>query len=227
MFEVQVTDRWRSSFPGGHVGILLMEGIDNTRSFPTLDAHKRDLEERIRKKFKGYRRSDLIALEILGAYREYYKRFNKTYHVLLQLESVLNKGKSLPSVSPLVDANFAAELDTMILTAGHDADLLKLPVIIDSSDGTEIFVQMNGTEKKLKSGDMVMRDMLGVVCSVIYGQDRRTPISSATSNSLFVAYGPPGIGGDIVDDHLERIEQNVRLFAPDGTVGYREVLSAG
>jgi len=225
MFEVKVTDGWRLAFPGGHVGMLLLNGVDNTHPSPSLDSHKRELESRLREKYEGFSRPDLLEINVLKAYRSYYKRFGKTYHVLLQLESVLHKGKSLPHVSPLVDANFAAELETMILTAGHDADLLESPVTIDRSDGNETFVQMNGTEKSLKAGDMVMRDACGVICTVLYGQDRRTPISSHTKRVLYVAYVPPGIGGGAVNDHLERIRQNVCLFSPEVVVEYREVHS--
>src|SRR5262245_24144930 len=61
----------------------------------------------------------------MAAYVRYYKRFSKTYHVQLQLESIVLKRKSLPSVSPLVDANFTAEVETLVLTAGHDAQKLE------------------------------------------------------------------------------------------------------
>jgi len=41
----------------------------------------------------------LLEHPILKAYQEYYRRFKKTYHVQLQLESLLFKGKSIPSVA--------------------------------------------------------------------------------------------------------------------------------
>ena len=121
-----------------------------------------------------------LELETLNAYRDYYRRFGNTYHVQLQLESVVHKGKSLPSVSPLVDANFAAELETLVLTAGHDADLLTQPLTLDVTGGGEAFTGMNGSVKTLRPGDMMMTDAGGVICTVITGQDARTPISPAT-----------------------------------------------
>ena len=45
----------------------------------------------------------------------------------LQLESIVLKAKSLPDVSPAVDANFMAEVETLILTAGHDVEMLAEP----------------------------------------------------------------------------------------------------
>jgi len=47
--------------------------------------------------------------------------------VQLQVESIVSKGKSLPNVTPLVDANFVAEVETLVLTAGHDVAKLQAP----------------------------------------------------------------------------------------------------
>lgn len=168
----------------------------------------------MRNRFAGYDRPRFAALPVLRDYARYYKRFDKTYHVLLQLESVVLKGKSLPRVSPLVDANFAAELETLVLTAGHDAARLNQPISIDVSAAGETITQMNGTTKSLPAGDMLMRDAAGVSCSILYGQDNRSPISASTTDALYVAYGPPGVTEQDVRRQLEGILANVRTFAP-------------
>lgn len=227
MFEASVTNGWEESFPGAHIGMLLMGRVDNSKRAKILDEHKVEVARILRAEYAGFGRKELLELDILKAYKDYYKKFNKTYHVQLQLESVLLKGKSLPNVNPLVDANFAAELESLILTAGHDADLLIEPVKIDVSTGSEVFEQLNGEHKTLKANDMIMTDAKGVVCSVIYGQDRRTPISPKTRRALYVAYVPPGIEAEQVHMHLEGIKSNVALFAPQAQVEYQEVYSAG
>ena len=227
MIEIDVTDRWKKTFPGAHIGMLMLGNVNNTRRPNALDDRKRKLEIHLRKKYAGFSRADLLAVDSMQVYRQFYKRFNKTYHVLLQLESVLNKGKSLPSVSPLVDANFAAELETQILSAGHDADRLETPISIDAATGSEELIQMNGSRKTLKPRDMMMRDGRGVVCSVIYGQDQRTPISVDTRRVLYVAYVPAGIDKDGVFAHLETIKHNVLLFAPNADIEHLQVYAAG
>ena len=174
----------------------------------------------------GLTRQEFSALPVMSAYVRYYKRFNKTYHVQLQLESIVLKGKSLPNVAPLVDANFVAELETLVLTAGHDVAKLQGPVSIDvSRDGDQI-TQMNGAVKAMPAGDMVMRDANGVCCSIIYGQDNRSPISAETSHVLYVAYAPAGVPVEAVDAQLCRIEENIRLFSPGAVVEQHRVLPA-
>ena len=68
--------------------------------------------------------------------------------------------------------------------------------------------------KAIRAGDMIMRDANGVCCSIIYGQDSRSPISLETSRVLYVAYAPIGVPAETVDAQLRRIEGNTRLFSP-------------
>lgn len=226
MLQIEVTNRWQAAFPGGHVGVLLIANVDNSKRPTPLDQRKREIEARLREKFAGLARADLLNLPVLQAYRNYYKKFDKTYHVQLQLESIVHKGKALPNVSPLVDANFAAELETLILTAGHDADLLVAPLTIDATQGGEAFTQMNGAAIALKPNDMLMADGQGVVCTIIYGQDQRTPISLHTRRALYVAYAPAGIPAAQVQQQLDAIRDNVFLFAPDAAVEIVAVYAA-
>ncbi|MCW5880330.1 MAG: hypothetical protein KIS91_05275 [Anaerolineae bacterium] len=215
MLDIQVTPAWRDAFPGAHIGLLEVSRVDNTPRPSALDAEKEAVAERLRRQYAGYTRADFLALPVMAAYWNYYKRFGKTYHVLLQVESVALRGKPLPSVSPLVDANFAAELDTLTLAAGHDVARLAPPVVIDVTRDDETFSQMGGARKALRAGDMVMRDADGIACTILYGQDDRSPISAATTHALYVVYAPIGVGAAAVQAQVGAIERNIALFAPD------------
>ncbi|MBP1704158.1 MAG: hypothetical protein H6Q38_3265, partial [Chloroflexi bacterium] len=177
MLNITATQEWKTAYPGAQIGILEIAGVDNTLKSELLEAEKRAVEARLRERYNGYSRSNFLALPVMAAYERYYKRFDKTYHVLLQLESIVLKGKNLPEVSPLVGANFTAELDTLVLTASHDAACLQPPLLIDVSRVGDMFTRMNGAPKQLSPGDMVMRDSQGVICTIIYGQDNLSPIS--------------------------------------------------
>lgn len=228
MLLISTTDEWRAAHPSAAIGLLELSGVENTHrsSVVSLDDRKRETEARLRERYKSLTRQDFSSLPVMSAYVRYYKRFNKTYHVQLQVESLVLKGKSLPSVSPLVDSNFVAEVETWVLTAGHDVAKLRGALSIDvSRDGDQI-VQMNGALKPMPAGDMIMRDANGVCCSIIYGQDNRSPISSETSHVLYVAYAPAGVPAGAVDAQLRKIEENVRLFSQRVVVEQRRALSA-
>lgn len=226
MLEVSISPSWKTAYPGAQIGMLLVENVDNTPRPTALDARKAAVETHLREKYASWERADLIALDVLNAYRAYYKKFGNTYHVQLQLESILYKGKSLPKVSPLVDAGFLAEIETLVLTAAHDADRLIPPLGIDISTGSEEFTQMSGTPRALKPNDMMMTDAQGTVCTILYGQDNRSPITPSTRRALYVAYAPPGIAASDVLAHLEAIRRNILLFTPDAGFPYIEVHSA-
>jgi DNA/RNA-binding domain of Phe-tRNA-synthetase-like protein len=208
---------WTHTFPNAHVGALIMHGVTNPRRHPELERCKAALEAELRTRFAGQTKSDLAA-PVMQAYRAYYKRFRKTYHVLLQLRSVALEGKSLPSVAALVEATFMAELKNGLLTAGHDLGKVHAPLTFDVSQGDERYELLNGREQALKPGDMILTDAQGVICSVIYGLDRRTAIGPETRQVLFVVYAPEGIGAQEVRAHLEEMRDNVTLVAPEATV---------
>ena len=226
MILISATPAWNAAHPGASIGLLELSGVDNTLPSQPLNARKRETENRLRKDFARFSRLEFLALPVMAAYWQYYKRFDKTYHVLLQVESIVLKGKNLPDVSPLVDANFCAEVDTWALTAGHDAARLIEPVVIDvSRDGDEMTL-MNGATKPIRAGDMVMRDGLGMCCTILYGQDNRSPITALTRHVLYVTYAPSGVPAESVEAHLRQIAQNVRLFAPDAILEQCTLLKA-
>ena len=226
MLTIPVTDTWKEAHPDGKIGLLEILGVDNTKPAPVLNDEKRIIEERLREKYAGFSRNDFLELPVLGAYHRYYRKFGYTYHVLLQLESVVHKGKSLPNVSPLVDANFAAELDTLILTAGHDVAQLKEPVTIDvAREGDEI-IQMSGNRKKVPAGDMLMKDTEDIACTILRGQDNRSPISKVTTHVLYVSYAPEGITEAQVQEQLDMMEKHVRIFAPECVVEQNSIICA-
>lgn len=162
----------------------------------------------------------------MAAYHRYYRKFGYSFHVLLQLESVVYKGSSLPNVSPLVDANFAAELETLILTAGHDIAYLKSPVVIDiAQDGDEI-TQMSGKKKDVPVGDMLMKDAQGIACTILRGQDNRSPISKTTTHVLFVSYAPDGVTDEQVQAHLNILERYIHMFSPKCMVEQNALICA-
>ena len=226
MLAVTATQAWKSAHAGALIGLLEVSGVVNKSASPELEALKRVTETRLRERFGRSTRADLVALPVMRDYVRYYKRFDKTYHVLQQLESVALKGKSLPSVSPLVDANFAAELETLVLTAGHDVAKLQRPLCIDVSVDSDTLVQMSGSPKRLSAGDMVMRDAQGLSCSILYGQDNRSPLSASTTTALYVAYAPAGVGEEAVRAQLDAVLANIRMFARACTLEQLALLPA-
>ncbi len=221
-----VSQAWRTAYPGAVAGALALSNVANPERHPALDARKEQLERSLRARFAGQAAAALRELPPLSAYEAYYKRFKKTYHVRLQLESVALKGKAIPRVAALVEAMFVAELQNLLLTAGHDLDTVSGTVLLDIAHGDETYTLLNGQEQTLKAGDMYMRDGQGVISSVLYGPDLRTRLRPATRRALFTVYAPPGIGEEAVRHHLADVQAAVQIIAPGATAESLAIYSA-
>ena len=211
---IEVSESFRSRYPEARLGFLAMTGVSNPPSSPALDARKDELERDLRKKYAGFDRPRLRQIPVIRAYDVYYRGFEKSYHVLLQLESLVLKGKPMPRVAALVEAMFMAELESFILTAGHDMPSLRQPLLLDVAAGGESYEGMNGKHTTCTPGDMVIRDAAGVVSSVLHGPDSRTRIMQDTTSVLFTSYAPEGVEEGRLRAHLESIESFVRLISP-------------
>jgi len=225
MFEF--TPSWRLAYPGACIGVLALHGVTNPERCDPLEEKKVQLEATLRERYASYDRNGLLALPVLAAYRDYYKRFNKTYHVWHQLASVVFTRRSIPSVAALVEAMYIAELENMLLTAGHDLGTIVQPLRADVADGTERYVRLNGEVQRLKQRDMFIADGDGIISSIIYGPDNRTRIRPKTKSVVFTVYAPPGIEEDIVVSHLKDIRENVALFAPEASIEFLKTFVAG
>ena len=221
-----VSETWNTTYPGAAAGILVMKNVANPARHSEFDGHKEEFQQQLRSRFAGYDRAGLKALPTIQAYNTYYKRYKKSYHIQLQLESVALKGRSFPRIAALVEAMFMAELNNLLLTAGHDLETVKQPIRLQVAEGTESYTLLNGKEQLLKTGDMFMADAEGVISSVIYGPDQRTRIKPETRQVFFGVYAVPGVAKKTVQDHLEDIRDNIMIFAQEAEVELLQVYTS-
>jgi DNA/RNA-binding domain of Phe-tRNA-synthetase-like protein len=223
---IEISDAWRSNHPGAALGVLSMRDVQSPGDTALLNRKKNALESELRHRYQGMERSEILKLPEMQAYSAYYKRFKKTYHLLLQLESIVHKNKSIPQGPPLVQAMFMSELSSLLLTAGHDLSLVEAPIQLDSARGDEIYTLLRGDSVTCKTGDMVTKDQQSVFCSVIYGQDLRTRITNNTQNALYVVYIPQGIKNEVIEQHLNELEENVHLISPQAETQFSHIYFA-
>jgi DNA/RNA-binding domain of Phe-tRNA-synthetase-like protein len=226
--EIHIADGWRKAYPEASIGILAMDDVDNPPENSALNEHVRQVEADLRSRWAGATRADLNQLPEFEAYRSYYRRFDKTYPVQLQFESVVLKGKPLRSNGSLVLAMFAAELRNRLLTAGHDLATIEGGVAVNVAHGGEgeRYTGLGGRDLTLQAGDMHMRDEAGIISSVLYGPDDRTQITPNTRLVVFCVYAPAGIQPEAVEKHLADIASNVRLVVPQASVIQQQVYTS-
>jgi DNA/RNA-binding domain of Phe-tRNA-synthetase-like protein len=208
------------------LGAVALGGVENPKQDAALEGRARDLEADLRSRFLEPDRSQIAGLPCVRAYADYYKRFGKTYHLILQLESVTHKNKAISGSGALVQAMFMAEMKNLLLTAGHDLGAIQGSLTVEVAEGSEEYATLAGTPATLKAGDMCIRDDKGVISSIVYGPDHRTRITADTRAVLYAVYAVPGIPLGDLERHLGDLEANVRIFSPNAVVISREVLLA-
>jgi len=90
-------------YPDSSIGVLIIQDVSNTPNNEKLNKIKHDLANSLREKYGQLSSKELKQVHPLDVYNSYYRKFGYSYHVLLQLESII-KGKTIPSISALVEA---------------------------------------------------------------------------------------------------------------------------
>ncbi|SMP53998.1 hypothetical protein [Anoxynatronum buryatiense] len=211
---LEVTQELKKAYSGGHIGVLALSGMSNREATPQLEQEKKAVEETLRSRLQHYDRAYLKSMDPISTYRDYYQSFRKTYHVLLQLESIVFKGKSIPTVSPAVTMMFMAELKNQMLTAGHDLDVVAGTLKADVTRQGMTYESMSGKTIETAEGDMMITDDQGILSSIIYGPDQRTRITPETEQVVYTVYAPPGISQALVEEHLKDLKQYATLASP-------------
>lgn len=75
-------------------------------------------------RYRDYVRADVFGQ---NPYFRFFRKFKKTYPVMMQFESVLLKGREFPKSNAVTAVPFLAELETHVLTGTHDVEQLLGP----------------------------------------------------------------------------------------------------
>jgi DNA/RNA-binding domain of Phe-tRNA-synthetase-like protein len=212
--DIARTPAFCSAYPDGIFGVLIARGCANRPQMHSIAADKRSVEGRLRERFPG---ETIDADPIARAYAQYFRRYGGRYPVVHQAKTIL-AGRSIESNSALVEAMFTAELDSLILTSGHDLGALHHPLAVDVAVAGDAYTMLSGKDRVLKAGDMIVRDAEGIIASVAYGPDDRTCLRPDTDDALFGAWCPMGIPPMTVESHLEKLAALLRQEWPASTV---------
>jgi DNA/RNA-binding domain of Phe-tRNA-synthetase-like protein len=208
---ITISAEAKKMYPELSVGTLLIKSITNTYLNEEMNNASRVLESNLRKQYGSLTRKELNNTEILNGYLLYCKKYTKTYHILLQLESIVLKDKQIPSVSPVVQSMFMGELKNHFLSSVHDYSLVKEPLFVSCSMGTEEFTFFNGEKKALKKEDLYIKDGEGIISAVLYGMGERTKVTEKTTEALYTVYVPFKIEEEKVIAHLEDMAEYLKL----------------
>ncbi len=199
--------------PGTQMGVLAMRNVQpKTPLAPELAA---SAMEAIRNHYGQLSRAELKALHPVKAYVDYYRKFGYSYHVLGQLESVLSGKRKVSNASGLLASMFLSELESMILTAGHDLDTLTTPLTLGVTSGDEQFQSISGKVVATVPGDLMVQSGNTVISSILRGPDLGSRITDATTSVLFTLYAPRSVETSALTSALHHLENRLRSVSPN------------
>ena len=196
-----------------HVAVLEVKYPDSSEWNAAAFEQLRDRElEAIKKEGGDYDRETWFRQD---PYFRYFRKFKKTYPVMMQVESFLLKGRPFPEGRYINAVAFLTELKTRILMGTHDADRVEGDIVIYTETEKVPFPSIHGSEGHSYPGDTTGRDDGGVIISMIAGADSRTCLQDDSTHVLYLAFGTPSTSAEVLDECLDQAEQYVKTLAPN------------
>jgi len=180
--EITFSENLKERYKNVNLGTLIVRDVQNKEFDEWLDKEKRIVEQYI---MDNYKEPDNV--KRIREYNDFYFEFGETFPVKYQIKSIL-EGKQIPSISCLVEAMFMTELKHICLMAGHDLDAIQGDLVLDIAQEGEMYIKINDEKQELKKDDIVLRDGMGIIASVLYGPDNRTKIIPVSKNIIYMAY---------------------------------------
>lgn len=162
-----------------------------------------------------YENYDRKAVFAENPWFRFFKKFKKTYPVMLQFESVAFKGRPFPMDNPVTAVPFLLEVTTHVLSGTHDVTSIEGPVELYLSTDKTPFTGRRGEELHTYPGDFCARDRAGIIFSEIAGTDERTCARADSRHVFYPVFGTPDLPESAIAEALDRLEAIVRVLAPE------------
>ncbi len=216
--KFSISQAYRETFPGMGFGLTLISGCQNFSNPPGFDQYKRKVLRKMRK------RENLAQIsKRIERYGKFFESFGYECPLPRHLKRTINSG--FPRYSLVVDAHFMAEMCAGILVAVTDYDRFEGALTLDLAEAHEICKGMGGRDFITKSGEIVLRDEMEIICVLCQGADQKTRVQENTLNVLFYAYAVPGIENVYLEEGLSIAADALVQFG-GGTIEGLQVFDA-
>jgi len=219
--RISVSESLKLVYPDLKVGIIIIRDVVNKDFDPTLESKKRDAELFIRNNLL-----DFTNLPRVKSYNRFYKKYDKKFPIEYQLKSIIS-GKSIPTISVLVESMFLSELLNQVLVAGHDLNYLEGDLFLDLAQGNEEYTKISGEKQIVKKDDIILKDAKGIIASVLYGPDFRTRVTKHTTSVVYMGYFVYDFSDDEIVRAMRHIGDYVLISNPNAEVDSARIVKFG
>ncbi|MFR4068161.1 MAG: hypothetical protein ACLT1T_04295 [Oscillospiraceae bacterium] len=170
-------------------------------------------------RYRDYVRADVFGQ---NPYFRFFRKFKKTFPVMMQFESVLLKGREFPKSNAVTAVPFLAELETHVLTGTYDVEQLLGPAELYLAQAKEPFAGLRGD--LVHTHRRSLRPRRGRHhLSMIAGADARTCARQTSRHVFYSVFGVPGQDPAALRPMQERLAEYARILAPDAEVSCQTI----
>ena len=131
------------------------------------------------------------------------------------------KNKSIPKISPFVDAYNWASIISLIPMGGYDIDRIHFPIKIRFTGENETFHPIGKPPQNLPENTLVTSDAAKqILCQYPYRDSQVTMVTPKSSKILLLAYGIEGLLQKDLTFALEKAKEHLDFLAEKGIIEY-------
>ncbi|MBI4210400.1 MAG: lysine--tRNA ligase [Candidatus Diapherotrites archaeon] len=215
LLDFGVSGDIRSKFPGLRIGVVLVEGADNSSKNPEIAGLLRVGEARFRELHFG---RDLASIKTIKSWREAYSSFGaKPKESRSSIEAIAKrvlKGDQLPSINALVDIYNYISIKYVLPVGGEDVSRLKGPLRLRYADGGEPFSRIGSSDNEpAEKGEVIYADDEGAVCRRFNWREAdRTKLVEGTQNAVIFVESLSA--DEPLEEALEELALLIKRFCP-------------
>lgn len=182
------------------------------------DAFRRLVDTELTVLCSRYSAYDRKAVFGENPYVRFFKKFKKTYPVMMQFESIMFKGRPFPDFNPIAEVAFLMEIVTHVLSGTHDVDQIQGSVELFLGTQKEEFPGMRGVPFHTYPGDFCGRDEGGIIFSMIAGADSRTCARPDSRHVMYPVFGTPGLPCEVIENAMAVLISYVKVLSPNAKI---------
>lgn len=125
------------------------------------------------------------------------------------LIGLIQGGRDLPTINPIVDIYNIVSLETKLALGAHDIHKLGGKITLRLTNGTEEFIPLGSPEKKpIGSGEYayIDEDSNEVICRLETRQCERTKVTDTTQKCFFIVEGNNNTDIDYIEKAIARLK---------------------
>lgn len=182
-----IEDDFWSLFPHAKIGIVICQGIDNSKR--DVEIYEKLLQEAEKEAHKFLRLEKFSSNPVISVWREAFQKFKTKKGARCSIEALLKRvknGNPIGTINPLVDIYNSISLRYGLPCGGEDIDTFAGDIRLTQADGNEPFIPLGSDENASPyEGEMVYKDDDGAICRCWnWREAQRTMLTEHTKNAF-------------------------------------------